>query len=340
MTTAETTTRPSENTITRRKMLQSVAAKSSIVLAGSFAALRTASGAEDAEHPAPELLDLVNAHRAAWKSFSDSVNAADRLHPDYAGTEAEAILEMRNDAELEALQLVLAFPVRKLADARAKAAHLVSDDFGLDPSDFNELLGSLLPGRQVCADAVAAMRTEVNQPASALVDPVLAALVRVRAAGRAVDRAARAYDAAEDAASMVIGKRPWSLIAWRNYSAIGGSELARARENFLRRGVDPMVVEAEYEDAKSRVRHAIRQGREWDRKSNTAHLRRARDVGLKEYRRCLWALARTAPTTPAGAGAMAAWLAQELRWYDEKYHAVAAKSIARGLRAMAKAGVA
>lgn len=342
MTTTENTTRPSNNSITRRKMLQSVAVTSSLAIVASMAPSQSAVAMEEAGQASAELLDLIRTHRAAWKSFGDSCNAADRMHPDYAGPEGQAIWEMRNDAEQEALQLVLAFPIRTLADAQAKASHLVSEDFGLEPHDVKELLGSLLHRDQADAMATTMMQMVATTgigPASISEDPALVALARMRAASRAVDRTYEAYEAAEQAARPALGQRPWSLIAWRNYSAIGGSELETARDNFLRRGVDPALVESEFQDAKRRQRQAVRDGQQWDWRANAAHLRRAKDADLKRYRGSLWVLARTTPTTPAGAGAMASWLAKELRWYDEKYHAVAAKSIARGLRTIAKAGV-
>jgi hypothetical protein len=341
MTTTETTKRPSINTITRRKMLRSVAVTSALAITASINPSHSVAAVRNPEQASPELLDLIRAHRAAWESLGDCVNAADSMHPDYAGSEGEAIWEMRNDAEQEALQLVLAFPVHTLADAQTKAFHLLSDDFGLETHNFKKCLSSLLHGYEADDEATTVAHLGSGRALVSITDdPTLAALTNMRTLSRTVDRAYDAYNEAENAAESVLGRRPWSLIAWRSYSAIGGSELERARDDFLRRGIDPALVEAEYQDAKNRQRQAVRNGQQWDRKAKALHLRRAWESGRDKYRRSLWRLARTTPTTVNGAAAMAAWLAKELAWYDEKYHAVAAKSIARGLRAIAGAGAA
>jgi hypothetical protein len=51
---------------------------------------------------------------------------------------------------------------------------------------------------------------------------------------------------AENKAKKKHGRRPSSLIAWRNYSAIGGHEIDDRREEFLRLpGIDPKRIEKE-----------------------------------------------------------------------------------------------
>jgi hypothetical protein len=65
-------------------------------------------------------------------------------------------------------------------------------------------------------------------------------------------------DKAEKAARPPHGNRPIALIAWRNYSHIGGSEIERARDEFIRDGIDETLVEEEYSSAKKRYRAACR----------------------------------------------------------------------------------
>jgi hypothetical protein len=108
MTNTETKTRPSENTITRRKMLQSLPL-ATVALASS--AVAASPGRPASEEPSQALLDLIRDHRHAWEIFGQAVTDADDMHPNYGGPEAEAIRDMRSDAELEARHLLLAFPV-------------------------------------------------------------------------------------------------------------------------------------------------------------------------------------------------------------------------------------
>jgi hypothetical protein len=67
------------------------------------------------------------------------------------------------------------------------------------------------------------------------------------------------------------------LIAWRNYSHIGGSEIDRARREFIRDGGDPEVVKQEYRDAKKRYRAKIKAGKDWDKCTGLVALTKAFD---------------------------------------------------------------
>lgn len=156
MTTTENTTRPSNN-ITRRKMLQSVAVTSTVALAAAVLPTSFAVANDEAQ-VSLELVRLINDHRQAWVALGECCNAADDSHPSYGGAEAEAIWQIRNDAEQEALQLVLAFPIRSFADAQAKGSYLTSETFGLDEYDVETLLasmaGSEIDARQLVADPI------------------------------------------------------------------------------------------------------------------------------------------------------------------------------------------
>jgi hypothetical protein len=80
----------------------------------------------------------------------------------------------------------------------------------------------------------------------------------------------RLYDELEQEKDAVLeehGRRPIPLIAWRNYSHIGGSELEGARLEFIRNGEDPKVIEQEYRDAKKRYRAKIKAGKDWDKRA-------------------------------------------------------------------------
>lgn len=181
-----------------------------------------------------------------------------------------------------------------------------------------------------------ALATVSPNAVAAAVDPAIAALGNIRKAKRASDLAYMRLDAAEARAVIDLGPRPWRMIAWGRYSAIGGSELAGASDYYLSIGVDPERVKTEFAAAKRRLRSAAIAGRAWDRKAGTVELRRANEVAKHDFRRSLWIAARTVPTTTQGAACMAAWLGVELGEFCERYHRIAAKNLARGLRVLGK----
>src|SRR5271163_357825 len=103
-------------------------------------------------------------------------------------------------------------------------------------------------------------RAKVKRPATrADADPIFAAIEQHQKLFKAYDDLCDALEEAEMKAKKKHGDRPWSLIAWRNYSAIGGSEIDDRREEFLDLpGIDPKKIEKEYRDAKARQRAAVR----------------------------------------------------------------------------------
>src|ERR1700730_14070541 len=79
---------------------------------------------------------------------------------------------------------------------------------------------------------------------------------------------------AEFEAGKTHGLRPCGLIAWRDYSMIGGPEIDRAGEEFLSQpGADRKQIDKEYRDAKAREVAALRAGPEWDERAGVAPLR-------------------------------------------------------------------
>ncbi len=80
--------------------------------------------------------------------------------------------------------------------------------------------------------------TRASQP-----DPIFAAIDNHRKLVKAWNALSDALDRAESKAKKKHGQRPWSLVAWRNYSAIGGSEIEDRREEFLKLpGIDPKKI--------------------------------------------------------------------------------------------------
>src|SRR5665811_87867 len=132
--------------------------------------------------------------------------------------------------------------------------------------------------------------------------------------------------------------RPWALITWRNYT-IGEQEIDERLEWFQRgqiwQGADPKQIEREYHDAKRRQREAVRGGKEWDKRTGIAPLRRKYELARNEEDRAAKRLARTKATTPAGAGTLVAYVNRDIG--DDhccSWHGGALKNAAASLKGM------
>jgi hypothetical protein len=124
-------------------------------------------------------------------------------------------------------------------------------------------------------EALASLREDLkrfNGPKDT--DPIFGEIEKFRKLFKAWLRQFRALDNAEHKARKKHGQRLIPLIAWRNYSAISGSEIDNAREKFLALpAIDPKKIEAEYRDAKARERASIRAEHAWDRRAGLAKQR-------------------------------------------------------------------
>jgi len=155
-------------------------------------------------------------------------------------------------------------------------------------------------------------------------DPVLAAMAEARRLDKAWHRLSDALDRAEAKARETHGPRPCSLIAWRDYSAIGGSEIEGGRERYLNMPeIDPKKIEEEYQAAKARERAAKLAGIEWDKRAGIAAQRRECALTLANELKAHMQMAKTAPTTPAGAAALLAYVKADMKiglefdWHDK-----------------------
>ena len=77
-------------------------------------------------------------------------------------------------------------------------------------------------------------RTASKTTKASQADPIFAAIEKHRKMFKAWNALYDALERAETKARKKYGRRPWSLVAWRNYSAIGGSEIEDRREEFLK----------------------------------------------------------------------------------------------------------
>jgi hypothetical protein len=107
---------------------------------------------------------------------------------------------------------------------------------------------SVLSTRRTTASKRKAQPTKksTSQPAGPAVDPIFTAIEKHRKMLKAWIALSDALERAETKAKKKYGRRPSSLVAWRNYSAICGSEIEARREEFLKLpGIDPKKIEKE-----------------------------------------------------------------------------------------------
>jgi hypothetical protein len=142
-------------------------------------------------------------------------------------------------------------------------------------------------------------------------------------------------DEAESDAAEVHGRRPIGLIHWRNYH-IGGSEIDDQRESLLQEaGIPAATVEQEYLDAKARYQAQMAAGLAWDERAGLAAKRKELDRAMTAWRRFERRLAKTKPTTPAGAAALIQYLLDEELTTDDGYwHMAALSTVVAALSSM------
>ncbi|OKO67359.1 hypothetical protein AC630_40405, partial [Bradyrhizobium sp. AS23.2] len=104
-------------------------------------------------------------------------------------------------------------------------------------------------------------------------------------------------DDAHEAAFTAHGHRPAALIPWRNYSAIGGSEIEAMRERLLAAGDDAQIVAKEYKAARKRYRATVRAGKEWDKRAGLEALAKREEDARNELAASQDALRALAPAT-------------------------------------------
>jgi hypothetical protein len=170
-------------------------------------------------------------------------------------------------------------------------------------------------------------------------DPVFALIDAHKARTKEWRRLYSKLDKAELQARETHGPRPWELIAWRNYAAIGGQEIDDRRKEFLNQpGADRKQVEKEFRDAKAREGAAEQAGVEWDHRAGIAPLREQYEHANAAERRAAMRMARTKPTTPAGAAALVAYTRRDLMCApDPAWPMVALKTVASALTRMVPA---
>ena len=151
----------------------------------------------------------------------------------------------------------------------------------------------------------------MNRTTSQRTDPIFAAIAAAKRLKKLWFRIYQRLDLADHRAENKHGVRPLgTLIAWRNYSAIGRMEIDAAYGRFLREKVAPRkTIEKEYLAAKARERDdCARAQKAWDKRAGLSALRREYDKALADETRAQRRMVKTRPTTPAGAAAFLAYV--------------------------------
>jgi hypothetical protein len=165
-------------------------------------------------------------------------------------------------------------------------------------------------------------------------DPIFSAIEYHRKSFAAWIKDYETLDNAEGEARTKHGNQPPGLITWRGYY-IGGSEIDERREALLREpGVDRKQIEHEYLDAKERERANIRAGIEWDNATGIAPLREQSECASDAEHTAAMTMARTKPRTPAGAGALVAYVLKDMEIGDTEWQAIALATTVAALQSM------
>jgi hypothetical protein len=164
-------------------------------------------------------------------------------------------------------------------------------------------------------------------------DPIFAAISEIRRLEEFSSRLGEQLETAEFEAREEHGRKPWSLIAWRDYSAIGGCEIERARDEFLRLpDADPTMVELEYQDAKRRELEAERAKMEWCERAGVATLHSEYENSADMISAAYDNLALMAPRTPLAAAALLDFIAEGMEGGSCDWHGKAIATVANALR--------
>jgi hypothetical protein len=175
-------------------------------------------------------------------------------------------------------------------------------------------------------------------------DPIFAAIGEHKSLWEKWSLLEKEINNIEEAESEKSRDRPVELIAWRSYSSIGDYEIDRAREEFLRQpNADHEQIEKEYQDAKARLKAVEREAIAWDYRMGIGPLRKQCEQLWRAWEREGKILARTRPTTPAGAGPLIAYIRSVIidtrdwgEWAMDDWTMPALKTVAASLAEMNK----
>ncbi len=142
-------------------------------------------------------------------------------------------------------------------------------------------------------------------PAKPAADPIFAAIAEYQATTKEWVRLSDELKTAETEAEKEHGKRPVQYIWWKTLNIFDEYDLNTTRNEWIKHpAFDPKSIEREYEDIKARLRAAYYQGVAWDHRTGTKSRRESVETASFLVGRAADRLARTKPTTLAGAAAL------------------------------------
>jgi hypothetical protein len=137
---------------------------------------------------------------------------------------------------------------------------------------------------------------------------------------------------AEFAAGKTLGRRPFPLVEWREYTVCEYG-IEERRENLLAEGhIAADLIEQEFLDAKARYAAIVAAGREWDKRAGLTSMSRKVKGAMAAEKRFAARFAKTKPTTAAGAGALLQYILSDELCDDAGYwHGIAIRTVADAL---------
>ncbi|MBZ9695496.1 hypothetical protein [Mesorhizobium sp. CO1-1-9] len=305
--------------VSRRAVVASTAA----VVGLAVASIYPSNPLVAAERVSDELAMLIDNHREAYTALDQAAarqsneqsREADRLFGEASEREDKAMLRLCGHRSLS------------MVDVTEKGRYLSehANTNGLEDDQLDALLGSMAAPLHLASSA-RAPRTDQD-------DPALAAVAAFHAAQRKWMRLAYRLDAAEGSVFERFGHhRPSASVAWRGNSSLGLKGVEEFRVELLDNGFDPIVVEQEYADAKSRYRAAVHAGRDWDSKAGLTGLRDQMKAATRELDVAERQMARTRPTTVQGASRLMDCVMRDIVHGDAEWHHQALKTAAASLR--------
>jgi hypothetical protein len=148
-------------------------------------------------------------------------------------------------------------------------------------------------------------------------DPIFAAIEKHKQLSAAANEQLCKITDLQDAASRN-DRQPIALVAWRNYSHIGGSEIEARRKEFLAEpGANPKTVEREYRKVKAAYRAKLRAEAAWSDRHGITPLRMQNRRLWQQVNEAECELSSIRPTTAAGMGALVAYARAEILEYQD-----------------------